>query len=164
MKHVEACLFFWQVCLCHGSTKRQLLGAFLREDLHQEQWSKLIQTMVYQMNQWILAQDGFISSEWLWTTDSDIPKEHSPCLLFGLFSFVSYHEHLEYWLNKNGKKQLMFKCLWAKDVLLQNVQKAHVFAGWGVELVFYVKSFHITWRCCMISNLFVVTTKVSTQG
>ena len=131
VKHVEACPFFWQVCLCCGCTKRQLLGVFVREDLDQEQWSEVIQSVLRQMNQWILAWGGFISSEWLWTTDPDIPKEHSPCRLLGLFSFVSYYEHLEYWLNKNGKKQDMFKCLWAKDVLLQNVQKVHLFAGWG---------------------------------
>ena len=37
LEYVEACLFFfWQVCLCYGCTKRQLLGEILWEDLDQK--------------------------------------------------------------------------------------------------------------------------------
>ena len=115
------------------------------------------------------------TNESLLRMDSSVLSDYGPLILISqkntllVFCLVYFPLFLimntwKYWLNKNGKKQHMFKCLWAKDVLLQNVQKAHVFAGWGVSLVFYVKSFHITWRWCMISNLFVITTKVSTQG
>ena len=63
-------------------------GAFLWDDLDQDQWSEITQIMVEQMNWWIVVQSGFIGSfdqpwsEWSGITDPDL--DH-PTLSFQLF-------------------------------------------------------------------------------
>ena len=56
---------------------RKLKGAFLWDDLDQNQWFKITRIIVDQMNWWILVQSGFIGSfdlpwfEWSQVTDPD---------------------------------------------------------------------------------------------